>query len=49
MRCPWALVCAAGWIAAFANVLFQKGILKPGELAVKMEEVAARNTTGSAA
>jgi len=31
------------WIAAFANVLFQKGILTPGELAVKMEEVAARH------
>jgi hypothetical protein len=49
MRNPWALVYAAGWIAALANILFQKGILKPGELAVKMEEVAACNTTGSAA
>ena len=31
------------WIAAFANILFQKAILTPGELAVKMEEVAARH------
>ncbi|NKL39193.1 nitrile hydratase subunit beta [Rhizobium leguminosarum bv. viciae] len=30
------------WIAAFANILFQKGILTPGELAVKMEEVEGR-------
>jgi hypothetical protein len=30
------------WIAAFANILFQKGILTPGELARKMDEVAAR-------
>jgi hypothetical protein len=30
------------WIAAFANILFQKGILTPGELAVKMEEVERR-------
>ena len=30
------------WIAAFANILFQKGILTPGELARKMEEVEAR-------
>ena len=30
------------WIAAFANILFQKGILRPGELAKKMEEVEAR-------
>ena len=30
------------WIAAFANILFQKGILTPGELAKKMEEVEAR-------
>jgi nitrile hydratase beta subunit-like protein len=30
------------WIAAFANILFQKGILAPSELAQKMEEVAAR-------
>ena len=30
------------WIAAFANILFQKGILTPTELARKMDEVAAR-------
>lgn len=30
------------WIAAFANILFQKGILTPGELAAKMTEVEAR-------
>jgi hypothetical protein len=37
------------WVAAFANILFQKGILTPGELAVKMEEVAARHSQGTAA
>jgi hypothetical protein len=30
------------WIAAFANILFQKGILTPTELARKMDEVKAR-------
>ena len=30
------------WIVAFANILFQKGILTPGELARKMDEVKAR-------
>jgi hypothetical protein len=30
------------WIVAFANILFQKGVLTPEELARKMEEVAAR-------
>jgi hypothetical protein len=30
------------WIAAFANILFQKGVLTPGELATKMKEVEAR-------
>ena len=30
------------WIVAFANILFQKGILTPEELARKMDEVAAR-------
>ena len=30
------------WIAAFANILFQKGILTPSELARKMDEVATR-------
>jgi hypothetical protein len=32
------------WIIAFANILFQKAILTPGELANKMEEVAARHS-----
>lgn len=31
------------WIVAFSNILFQKGILTPGELAVKMAEVEARS------
>jgi hypothetical protein len=31
------------WIAAFANILFQKGIVTPGELARKMEEVQSRS------
>jgi len=30
------------WIVAFANILFQKEILTPEELAKKMEDVAAR-------
>lgn len=30
------------WIVAFANILFQKQILTPEELAIKMNEVAAR-------
>lgn len=30
------------WIAAFANILFQKGVITPSELATKMEEVKAR-------
>ena len=30
------------WIVAFANILFQKGILTPADLARKMEEVEAR-------
>jgi hypothetical protein len=30
------------WIAAFANILFQKGILTPEALASKMDEVADR-------
>src|SRR5476651_1750978 len=30
------------WIAAFAFILFQKGILTPGALAKKMDEVKAR-------
>jgi hypothetical protein len=31
------------WIVTFANILFQKGILTPEELALKMDEVAARH------
>jgi hypothetical protein len=31
------------WIAAFANLLFQKGILTPAELARKMAEVELRS------
>jgi Nitrile hydratase beta subunit len=31
------------WIVAFANVLFQKGILSPEELARKMNEVEQRS------
>lgn len=31
------------WIAAFANILFQKQVLTPEELAIKMDEVAARH------
>jgi hypothetical protein len=30
------------WIAAFANILFQKGILTPSELARKMDDVGVR-------
>jgi hypothetical protein len=30
------------WIVAFANILFQKGLLTPEALARKMEAVAAR-------
>lgn len=30
------------WMASFANILFQKQVLTPEELATKMEEVAAR-------
>jgi hypothetical protein len=30
------------WILAFANILFQKGILTPAELAEKMQAVEAR-------
>src|SRR5262249_15868546 len=31
------------WIVAFANILFQKGILTPTDLALKMKEVEARS------
>jgi hypothetical protein len=30
------------WIVAFSNILFQKGVLTPEELARKMDEVEAR-------
>lgn len=30
------------WIAAFANILFQKGVITPGDLSRKMAEVEAR-------
>lgn len=30
------------WIVAFGNILFEKGILTPGDLARKMDEVSAR-------
>jgi hypothetical protein len=36
------------WIVAFANILFQKAILTPDELAKKTEEVAARHPGSSA-
>ena len=32
------------WIVAFANILFEKRILAPEELARKMNEVAARHS-----
>jgi hypothetical protein len=32
------------WVVAFANILFRKQLLTPEELAVKMDEVAARHT-----
>jgi len=31
------------WALAFANILFQKQILTPGELAIRMDEVATRH------
>jgi hypothetical protein len=30
------------WIVAFANILFEKGLLTPEELARKVEEMKAR-------
>ena len=30
------------WMVAFANILFQKQVLTPEELAVRMDQVAAR-------
>jgi hypothetical protein len=35
------------WIVAFANILFQKGVLTPEQLAIKMAEVEARWTRAS--
>jgi hypothetical protein len=32
------------WILAFANILFQKGILTPADLAQKMQAVEARGS-----
>lgn len=32
------------WIVAFANILFQKGLLSPRDVAVKMDEVRARHS-----
>ena len=36
------------WIAVFANILFEKGILTPGQLAVKMDEVERRHLEAKA-
>ena len=36
------------WIVAFANILFQKSILTPEQLARKMDEVSARLKQASA-
>ncbi|MEW4401697.1 SH3-like domain-containing protein [Agrobacterium tumefaciens] len=36
------------WIVAFSNILFQKGILTPGDLANKMKEVEARYVSAHA-
>jgi Nitrile hydratase beta subunit len=33
------------WIVAFANILFQKGLLSPKELADKMAEIEVRSTS----
>jgi hypothetical protein len=35
------------WIVAFANILFQKGILTPSELAARMHGVEARQEAPS--
>jgi len=34
------------WIVAFANILFQKGLLTPEQVALKMDEVEARWSAG---
>lgn len=36
------------WIVAFANILFEKSIITPDQLARKMDEVAARHHQGPA-
>ena len=36
------------WIVAFANILFEKELLIPSELATKMQEVEARHDQASA-
>ena len=35
------------WMVAFANILFQKRVVTPDELAVRMDEVAIRHTCDS--
>jgi nitrile hydratase beta subunit-like protein len=35
------------WIVAFANILFRKGILTPGEIAAKMTEIESRDQAGN--
>jgi len=35
------------WAVTFANLLFQKGILTPEELAIKMDEITARHSAES--
>jgi hypothetical protein len=42
-----ALTYYERWIVAFANILFQKEILTPGELAIRMNEVAARHVAAA--
>ncbi len=37
------------WVVAFANILYQKQILTPSDLARRMDEVAARYATPDAA
>jgi Nitrile hydratase beta subunit len=34
------------WIVAFANILFQKGLLTPEQLSKKMAEIEARSAIG---
>jgi Nitrile hydratase beta subunit, N-terminal len=35
------------WIVAFANILFEKGILAPDDVARKLDEIAARHAAGA--